>query len=307
MMTTGFWLVLYGTLLAFLAPPALGWITRGGTSPRMGVAAWLATIVATLAAWVVGLALVLIATSESIRDGSAVTLCLELFGFSDHTPLLGRAGSIAVIIVGLLISCVVTVKVGRSFARLRACSHEHAHAARIIGRPTDQAGVVVVEAVRPAAYCVVGRPNAIVVTSGAIDSLDPVQLKAVLAHEDAHIPGRHHYILMVLRALAVALPHVPIFTGAHDSVAELLEMCADDAAARSVGSHPLLTGLLALASHSSPIPEGLAAAGTAVKVRAVRLARPSRRHVQWSHRLSLGVAMVAMFATPALIEVLCHH
>lgn len=307
MMTTALWLLLYGTLLAYLAPPVLRRMTREGISPRMGVAAWLATIVATLAAWVAALTLVLIATTESIRDNSAVTFCLELFGFSDHTALPGRTASIALIFTGLLISCVFTVRAGRSFAGLRARSHAHAHAARIIGRPTEHADVVVVEARRPAAYCVVGRPNAIVVTSAAIDSLDRVQLEAVIAHEDAHISGRHHYILMVLRTLAVTLPYLPIFSRAHRAVAELLEMCADDAAARRVGSRPLLTGLLALASHPPPVTQGLAAAGAAVAIRAVRLATPLRRHTQWSHRLSLGAAMAAMLAAPAFIEVLCHH
>jgi Zn-dependent protease with chaperone function len=273
----------------------------------MGVAAWMAAIAATLAAWIVAWALILTATSESIRDRSAVTLCLELFGLSDHTPLPGIAGSIALIVVGLLASCVVALRVGRSVVRLRVRSYEHAHAARIIGRPAGHPDVVVVEATQATAYCVVGRPSTIVVTTAAIDSLDTKQLKAVLAHEEAHISGRHHHILMVLRAFAVTLPRLPLFARAHDSVAELLEMCADDAAARSVGSRPLLAGLLTLAGQSSPLVEGLAAAGSAVAVRAVRLATPSRRHIQFSHRLSLGAAMAVMLAAPALIEVLCHH
>ncbi len=88
-----------------------------------------------------------------------VTLCLELFGFSDHTPLAGRLGSIALIGGGLLTSGVVALRLGRCLARLRTRSHEHAHAARIVGRPTDHPPhVVVVEADLPAAYCVIGRP-----------------------------------------------------------------------------------------------------------------------------------------------------
>lgn len=85
MMTTAMWLVLYGGVLACLAPPVLRRMTSSGISPYMGVAAWLVTIGATLIAWVVALALVLIAASDSIQQPSAVTLCLELFGFSDHT------------------------------------------------------------------------------------------------------------------------------------------------------------------------------------------------------------------------------
>ncbi len=307
MMTTAMWLVLYGSALAWLAPPVLRRMTGDGASPRMGVAAWLATIGATLAAWAVALVLVLLAVSDSIKDASAVTLCLELFGFSDHTPVPGRIGSVALVIAGLLAVCLIGIRVGRSIAELRARSHEHAHAARIIGRPTGHPNVVVIEAARPAAYCVVGRPNAIVVTSAAMSSLDRSQLKAVLAHEDAHISGRHHLILMVLRALATTLPRLPLFAKANDSVAELLEMCADDAAARSVGTHPLLSGLLTLAGHKAPLPGGMAAAGTAVVIRAVRLATPTQSHIRWRHRISLGAVMAAMLATPAFIQVLCHH
>lgn len=307
MMTTALWLVLYGGVLAWLAPPVLRRMTGGGVNPHMGVAAWLATIGATLAAWVAALVLVLVAGWDSIKDASAVTLCLELFGFPDHTPLPGRIGSVALIIGGLVASGVVAMRVGRSITGLRARSREHARAARIIGRPTDHPNVVVLDAVQPAAYCVIGRPNAIVVTSAAMSSLDSNQLEAVLAHENAHISGRHHHILMVLRALATTLPRLPLFAEANDTVACLLEMCADDAAARNVGTRPLLAGLLTLAGHQSPLPEGLAAAGTAVLTRAVRLAIPTRRHVRWRHRASLSAAMTVMLATPALIQVLCHH
>lgn len=54
--------------------------------PHMGVAAWLATVAATLTAWLVALIMVIGATTDSIRTGAVVTLCLELFGFSEHTP-----------------------------------------------------------------------------------------------------------------------------------------------------------------------------------------------------------------------------
>ena len=273
----------------------------------MGVAAWLATVAASLVAWLAAVVLVVDATSNSILDGSVVTLCLELFGFSDHTPLVGRLGSIALIGGGLLTSAVVALRLGRCLARLRTRSHEHAHAARIVGRPTDHPNVVVVEADLAAAYCVIGRPHAIVITSAAVKSLDRAQLKAVLAHENAHLSGHHHHILMVLRALAATLPHLPLFAGAHQAVAELLEMCADDTAARRVGTRPLLAGLLALAGHRPPVAEGLAAAATAVITRAERLVTPTLRQVQWRHRALLVAAIATMLATPAFIQVLCHH
>lgn len=306
-MTMALWLLLYGGALAWLAPAVLRRIAKGGVSPRMGVAAWLATVAATLTAWLAALVMSVRAATDSIRTGSVVTLCLELFGFSDHTPMAGRLGSIVLVGAGLLMCALVVLRLGRCLSRLRARSHEHANAARIIGRPTGHPNVVVVDADRPAAYCVVGRPNAIVVTSAAINSLGRLQLRAVLAHEDAHIAGRHHHILMVLRALAVTFPRLPLFVWAVDCVGELLEMCADDAAARRVGIHPLVTGLITLAGHRSPVQEGLAAAGTAVAFRTERLVTPVHPRVQWRQRISLAVAIATVLATPVLIQLLCHH
>jgi Zn-dependent protease with chaperone function len=306
-MTAALWLLLYGSALAWWAPPVLRRMTRHGISPHMGVAAWLATVAATLAAWLVALILVIGATTDSIRTGAVVTLCLELFGFSEHTPMAGRIGSVVLIAVGTLTSGFVVMRIGRCLSRLRARSHEHALAARSVGRPTHHPIVVVGAAARPAAYCVVGRPNAIIVTSAAMKSLNRSQLKAVLAHENAHISGRHHHILMALRALGGTLPWLPLFATAPHRVGELLEMCADDTAVRRVGTHPLLAGLSALAGEHPPAREGLAAAGTAVIARAQRLLTPTRRHVRWRHRICLTAAITAMLATPALIQVLCHH
>ena len=62
----------------------------------------------------------------------------------------------------------------------------------MIGTATTEPNVMVVQAERPAAYCVAGRPHAIVVTIAALQSLDRSELAAVLAHEKAHIKGRHH-------------------------------------------------------------------------------------------------------------------
>jgi Zn-dependent protease with chaperone function len=46
-------------------------------------------------------------------------------------------------------------------------------------------------------YCVPGRLPTIVVTTGALAVLEPEQLAAVLAHERAHLAGRHHLLLAV--------------------------------------------------------------------------------------------------------------
>ena len=73
-MTAALWLLVYGSALAWWAPPVLRRMTSHGISPHMGVAAWLATVAATLAAWLVALILVIGATTDSIRTGAVVTL-----------------------------------------------------------------------------------------------------------------------------------------------------------------------------------------------------------------------------------------
>lgn len=307
MITTALWLFLYGGALAWLAPPLLRRLTYQGVSPRFGVCAWIAIVGATLVAWLVALVMLIGVTTNSILSGAIVTLCLELFGLSGHTPMAGRIGSVALVAAGTGTAAIALLRTGDCMSRLRARSREHAHAAWVIGRPTGHSHVVVVASDRPAAYCVVGRPNAIVVTSAAMEALSPSQLEAVLAHERAHIAGRHHHILMLLNALADAMPRLPLFRAARTCVAELLEMCADDTAARRVGMRPLLGGLSALAGHHPAVHEGLGAAGTAVVARAQRLVSPTRRHVRWRHRLCLTASTTVMLATPALIQLLCNH
>jgi Zn-dependent protease with chaperone function len=88
---------------------------------------------------------------------------------------------------------------------------------------------VLLDAVPRVAYCVPGRPATIVLSSGALAVLDPAQLTAVLAHERAHLAGRHHLLISLTRGLSASFPAVPLFTQGPGEVARLAEMCADDA------------------------------------------------------------------------------
>jgi Zn-dependent protease with chaperone function len=73
------------------------------------------------------------------------------------------------------------------------------------------------------AYCLGGLPGTVVVTSAAVAALDRHHPDAVLAHERAHLAGRHHLLLGITRALAASLPRLRLFTVAHKEVARLLE------------------------------------------------------------------------------------
>jgi Zn-dependent protease with chaperone function len=249
-MSTAAGLLLYAAALIWLGRPVLARITGGGMNPRLGVAAWLTAIGCVVAGWVGALGALLVDALNNLTNGTALTLCFGALRIADRFAVSGPLGSLvlgALIAAALLVTTVVGRRILCDARQRRFRSHEHARAARIIGQPTDTSDVVVIQSHEPAAYCVAGRPAVIVVTSAALDRLDESQLVAVLDHEHAHINGRHHQLLLVLRACAACLSRLPIFAASADAVSRLLEMCADDASARRHGPHPLLCGLIALA------------------------------------------------------------
>lgn len=183
-------------------------------------------------------------------------------------------------------------------ARLRTRAHEHADAIRLVGRPSGQNGVFVVDATERAAYCVSGRPPVIVVTTGALAALDERQLGAVLAHERAHLAGHHHLVIAVVRGLAAGFPMLPLMTQGAIAVSGLLEMCADDAAARQFGRRTLLSGLMPLAG-AAPVA-ALGAADVAVLSRAERLAVPAAQPTRIRARAALTSASTLMVCGPLI-------
>lgn len=302
-MTGAAYLLLYAAAVTFLAPPLLWRLTRRGRNPRWGIAAWLTAVVGALAGWTSGIVMILAAGLSAFPDSSVLVLCLELLGFPESVARTGPLSWSIVVLAGVVVSAVVGVRVVGSILGLRRRSLEHARTARIVGLPTDRPDVFVLSADRPAAYCVVGRPDTIVVTTAAMATLDDTELSAVLAHEDAHIAGRHHHLLMVLRALARHLRYLPLFPRGADAVAELLEMCADDEAARRHGIRPLVAGMISLAG---PAP-GLAVAATAVAARVERLLDPADRATRWWHQVAITAVVIAIVTTPVVINVLCSH
>jgi Zn-dependent protease with chaperone function len=157
---------------------------------------------------------------------------------------------------------------------------------------------VVLDAPLPAAYCVPGRPATIVLTSGALGVLDRAQLTAVLAHERAHLAGRHHLLIALTRALAACLPMVPLFTEGPAEVARLAEMCADDAAARRSGRRTLIAALLAMGTGTAVPAAALAATGCATMARVQRLMEPPR----WARHARYGLALAAAIVLLALVS-----
>jgi Zn-dependent protease with chaperone function len=180
--------------------------------------------------------------------------------------------AIAAAIIGRMAWSAVFVAVGERRKRL-----SHAEAVRLVGRYDAKLGITVLDSDVPAVYCLPGRPATIVVTSSARALLRPRQLAAALAHEHAHLRGNHHLALIAARVFTRAFGVVPLFRTAEQEIALLLEVAADDAAARGHGRRTLARALLTLAGGRSMIPSvGMPAGGSGVVSRVDRLLNPPR-------------------------------
>lgn len=299
----------YAMALSWLAPVLFTGPISAHIHPRLSVAGWLVVVATASFAWAAALVILIAGAAHSLITRSAPTFCVETLGLAGAVtlpPTVATVLVVALLAVTAVVATGTTRRVIVALYRTRRANRRHAEAVRIIGRPTGHHGVVAITAEHPAAYCVCGgRRSAIVVTTAALELLKPPALAAVLAHERAHLRGRHHHVIGMLNTLAAALPRLPLMRAAAQSVPALLEMCADDAATRRHGREPLLASLVALSTRHR-LPDGvLAAAGTAVTDRVTRLLHPQQESWWRPHSVAMSLIVGAIAAAPAFALALC--
>lgn len=298
-MTIAACLLLYSVLLVVFGPPLLSSLTKGGYALRCGVAAWLIAIGSVLLTWVtVAILVVFDLIAHWRQGGSFVVACVQLL----CDVAAGKAGTVPQLMLLVGAAAVVALlgvlgfRLMRTIWRLRAQAQGHAQSVRLVGRPTAERDVYIMDAAERTAYCVSGKPPVIVVTSAAVAALDDRELLAVLAHERAHLDGHHARVVMTLRGLALVFPWLALITRGSAEVSRLLEMRADDIAARRYGNQVLLTGLMALAGGSPAA--ALGAADTAVLNRAQRLAVPPAHRARVYAQAALTSASTIIACAP---------
>jgi hypothetical protein len=226
--------------------------------PRVAELAWLGVLAGALTASV-GVVVVVSAGPHGLVHGVA-----EWLANCWHHHHDGVNGPVPYVLNALLLggtlaaTVMAVVRYRRTVMRRRRHQEALQFVVRISGDLDD---VCVLDHPLPVVYCVPSRRRPIVVSSGALDRLESTQLQAVLAHERAHLRHRHHLLLTVVDALAAALFWLPTFREARDSLPILLEMMADDIAARRWGREAVATALRILTVAPSPVG-GLAAGGS---------------------------------------------
>jgi Zn-dependent protease with chaperone function len=238
---------LYAAAAGMLAPVLLrgSWATR---SPRPAMTPWLVLPVSFLCAVVLA---VLAATAPFPLTWPAAPPAGGRLLLTGPPVRGGRAIALA----GLLLAVAVVLRaagcVAGELRRGWRDRRDHAALVAAIGRPGDEPGVAIVDHDAPAVYCLPGGRHQVVISDGALAALTQEQLRAVLAHERAHLRHRHHLILALAAALARAFPRVPLLSQARLQLVVLAEMAADDEAARRHRRDDLAAALVVLARASA--------------------------------------------------------
>lgn len=306
-------LLAYALVLAAAGP---AWLSRAEwpeRAPQLAITLWQALSVAVLTATVLaGLALAVPAGTLAANLATWLHVCLVELRGADVT-----SGGAILAVTGLVGAGAVSLRtVGCLVAGLvRAGRHRRAHAdglTLLACRPLRGDAVVVDHCV-PAVYCLPGRYRRIVVTSAAVAALGDDELAAVLAHERAHLAGRHHLLVALANGLNRAFPRVSLFRHAHDQISRLVEMVADDTASERHGRVTVAAAMAALAGAAAPAA-ALAAGGSTALSRARRLLAPRRplttRSVVVGFALTAAIAMLptAVAAAPAIVHLAtCSH
>ncbi|MFJ5834584.1 M56 family metallopeptidase [Streptomyces sp. NPDC093089] len=258
--------LLTGFLVPWLVAPAR-WAQQ---APRLALAVWAACGAAFTGA-VALLPAQLVLSGESSHRLTDMALTLRPPTPAQLSAMDGR--ELLALALALVVLSVPGAAYVRRLARARRVRVRHAGVLRLVGRYDPALRATVLDDERPAVYCLPGRSRRVVVSSGAVDTLTPAQLAAALAHERAHIAGRHHLLVAASEAFAAVFPHLPLARRGGSAVPVLLEMAADDRALRRCTRDALATALYALASGRAP-RSAFAAGGPSAALRMRRILTP---------------------------------
>jgi beta-lactamase regulating signal transducer with metallopeptidase domain len=235
--------------------------------PKAATFAWVGVLAGTVAA-----AIGMVAVVSTGRRGLGHRVAEWLVNCWHHHDGGGtRWYALNAVLLGAALTAIYVA--ARRYRRTLAQRRRHHEALQFVVHASgEQDDVCVLDHPLPVVYCVPAPTRPIVVSSGALDQLEDGELQAVLAHERAHLRHRHHVLLTVVDALAASLAWLPTFRAARRHLPLLLEMTADEIAARRWGRRAVAGALRKLTIAPRPAG-GLAAGGSEYSQLGQRLAR----------------------------------
>ena len=232
-------------LLAWVAPSLMARQKGFRRAPRAALVAWQAVSIGGILA--------------ALAAGPAsIPLLLDGDDPLRHLQLVVPALLVSAVILGRLLYA--GHHVGTRLRRVRA---DHRQLVDIVAQHDQR--VRILQHPTPTAYCIPGRQSRVVLSQGVLDALPEDQLEAVIAHEDAHLRGRHDLLLEFFAVVTRAVPGPLRSPEALGEVRLLVEALADRAAVRRSGEVATARALMTLAG--SRAPEAALGVGTTAPVR----------------------------------------
>ncbi|MFI7065159.1 M56 family metallopeptidase [Kribbella sp. NPDC050124] len=288
---------------AALMATAGAWLLRRSTwptqAPRLAIVAWHSMGASVLLSFALGsVALAVRLHPERTDLAELFHTCVTNLHAAYATP--SGATSTTLALAALVLVAIRTAwGVGTALGQgIRQWRH-HLQILNLVARRDAQLDILVLEHPTAAAFCVPGRGQNIVLTNTALGLLSRDELNAVVAHERAHLRGRHHLLVALSRGLSRAFPRVPVFTWGDEHVRQLVELAADDRASRHHRRSAIASAILQLADDAVPAAT-LGLGSEAVQLRLERLT-DRRAAMRRTRRAALCLLVAAVFVAPAIV------
>lgn len=293
--------MLAGALIAgWLIPGALQRVDLRRRDPLLLIVAWLVSTAGVLLAAASGVLLLLLpGHGLGAPLLAALHQCWSAIQHGSPPRVEEVTGLVGVALLVAFAARLVVVSV-RGFRKRYRKRQENLSVLRLVARPvTGPSDILWLAHDQPLAFSMAGRPGVVVATEGLTRHLDPGAVAAVLAHEKAHLAGRHHLLVAIADAVRTTFPFVPLFREAPRAIRDLVELAADVVAARDCGPAAVRTALVKVTRHGAP-STSLAMAQDAVELRLARLRHGARPPGGLRRTVSCGLTAVTAAILPFL-------
>ncbi|SEM27404.1 M56 family metallopeptidase [Streptacidiphilus jiangxiensis] len=235
-------LVALGAVLALLGPRALARARWTAREPVVALWAWQCLVIAVLLCCACATVLAGAGAWPAVRDllfTGAPAGVEAAYGFPAARPW-AIAAAFVLALGGVRTALALAYELAGAEAVRRRQRRQLARQAPDL-HPELKPGagrseqLVVLESEEARAWALPGPVARMVVTTGALRRLSARELDALLAHERGHVRARHHWLLSAAEALVAGFPAIRLFGQFRDQVGRLVELAADDSAARRHG------------------------------------------------------------------------